>query len=79
MGSIGEPTQKLNDRNSLKKWSKKENQRMSSMRNVTLSFFIFNQDIVTSTGAQLSVPAHELKDPLACGDRPTEAGRVNGR
>ena len=42
----GEPTQKLNDRNSLKKWSKKKNQRMSNMRNVTLSFFIFNQDIV---------------------------------
>ena len=57
----------------------KKNQRMSNMRNVTLSFFIFNQDIVTSTGAQLSVPAHELKDPLACGDRPTEAGRVDGR
>ena len=70
------------DRNPLKKWSKKKNQRMSSMRNVTLSFFIFNQDIyiyIVTSGAQLSVPAHELKDPLACGDRPTEAGTVDGR
>ena len=55
---------------------------MSNMRNVTLSFFIFNQDIyiyIVASGAQLSVPAHELKDPLACGDRPTEAGTVDGR
>ena len=44
------------------------------MRNVTFFF----QDIVTSMGAQLSVPAWELKDPLACGDRPTEARRVDG-
>ena len=46
------------------------------------AFFLYFQSryiyIVTS-GAQLSVPAHELKDPLACGDRPTEAGTVDGR